>query len=238
MFINYAHRGACEYAGENTLASFYLGLACGANGIETDVWRTKDGKTVLFHDDSLLRVTGIDGSVKDFTYAELRQFTVKGKYVSDKIVLFEDFLEHFAWRDLEFAIELKDSDIEKDVTDLISRYGITEKTIVTSFNLLFLSNVKKIAPDQRIGCLVEDIEEETVGKVLSMGAYQICPPASCLGRETVSALKAKGLSVRAWGVRNTEQMEKCYYAGVDGMTVNFPDKLAALLGKSGIKITE
>ena len=35
--INYAHRGASEYAPENTLSSFYLGLMQGANGIETDV---------------------------------------------------------------------------------------------------------------------------------------------------------------------------------------------------------
>ena len=33
--INYAHRGASEYAPENTFSSFYLGLLQGANGIET-----------------------------------------------------------------------------------------------------------------------------------------------------------------------------------------------------------
>ena len=52
--INYAHRGASEYAPENTMSSFYLGLTMKANGIETDVQKTKDGKLVLFHDDTLL----------------------------------------------------------------------------------------------------------------------------------------------------------------------------------------
>ena len=36
VFVNYAHRGASQYAPENTLSAFYLGLAMGANGIETD----------------------------------------------------------------------------------------------------------------------------------------------------------------------------------------------------------
>ena len=44
MFINYAHRGASAYAPENTLSAFYLGLEMGANGIETDIRRTKDGQ--------------------------------------------------------------------------------------------------------------------------------------------------------------------------------------------------
>ena len=48
--INYAHRGASEYAPENTLSAFYLGLQQGANGIETDVRKTKDGVTVNFPD--------------------------------------------------------------------------------------------------------------------------------------------------------------------------------------------
>ena len=45
--INYAHRGASEYAPENTFSSFYLGLLQGANGIETDVQKTKDGVLVM-----------------------------------------------------------------------------------------------------------------------------------------------------------------------------------------------
>jgi len=60
-FVNYAHRGASQYAPENTLSAFYLGLAMGANGIETDVQKTKDGVLVLFHDNSLTRVTGAGG---------------------------------------------------------------------------------------------------------------------------------------------------------------------------------
>lgn len=66
--INYAHRGASEYAPENTLSSFYMGLAQGANGIETDVQRTKDGVLVLFHDGTLDRATDKSGKLSDYTF--------------------------------------------------------------------------------------------------------------------------------------------------------------------------
>ena len=46
-FINYAHRGASEYYPENTILSFDKGLEMEANGIETDVQKTKDGVLVL-----------------------------------------------------------------------------------------------------------------------------------------------------------------------------------------------
>jgi glycerophosphoryl diester phosphodiesterase len=43
----------------------------GANGIETDVRRTSDGKLVLFHDESLNRLTGTDASIESMTYDDL-----------------------------------------------------------------------------------------------------------------------------------------------------------------------
>ena len=94
--INYAHRGASEYAPENTLSSFYLGLLQGANGIETDVQRTKDGVLVLFHDDTLERVTGVSGSIKDYTLSELQTFWVKNGDLKDKIVT---LIENDTFRD-------------------------------------------------------------------------------------------------------------------------------------------
>ncbi len=42
-------------------------------------------------------------------------------------------------------------------------------------------------------------------------------------------LHQDGFLVRAWGVSNEELMAQVVEAGVDGMTVNFPDKLTAYL---------
>ena len=77
--INFAHRGASEYAPENTLSSFYLGLMQGANGIETDVQKTKDGVPILFHDETLDRVSNATGKICDFTYEELKTAKIFAK---------------------------------------------------------------------------------------------------------------------------------------------------------------
>ena len=71
MFVNYAHRGASEYAPENTMPSFELGLTMGANGIETDLQETKDGKIVMFHDNTIDDKSNGTGAIADYTYEEL-----------------------------------------------------------------------------------------------------------------------------------------------------------------------
>jgi len=236
VFINYAHRGASEYAPENTFAAFYLGIEMGANGIETDVRRTLDGKLVLFHDETIKRLTGMDGSIKDFTYEQLLSLDLGSyknkKYANEKIVLLDDFLKYFGSKHLNFAIELKDDGIEKDTLEIIYKYNCQYKSIVTSFSIEHLINIRNFDNDISLGFLTQCISDDNIKMLLSYNIRQICPKAENINKDLVKKAKACGLSVRAWAVKNVELMEYVYNCGVDGMTVNFPDKLYELISKN------
>lgn len=227
-FVNYAHRGASEYLPENTMLAFYTGIYMGANGIETDVQRAKDGTLVLFHDSTLARVTGEKGSVSDYTFEQLQDFRVQKNGFCDKIVAFEDFLQHFAFRDITFAIELKGAGVEEDTATLLRKYNMVNKTVVTSFQLDYLTEFRRIAPEFQIGYLTSTIDDEVIAQLKALHAEELCPQAKLLTEELVQAWHSEGFRVRAWGVSNEALMEHAYRCGVDGMTVNFPDKLTAL----------
>lgn len=49
----FAHRGGKAHAPENTLEAFQLALRLGANGLESDVWVSKDDQAVLIHDEHI-----------------------------------------------------------------------------------------------------------------------------------------------------------------------------------------
>ena len=232
-FVNYAHRGASEYRPENTMSSFRLGFEMGANGIETDVQKTKDGKLVLFHDNTLLRVTGEEGSVKDCTYEELQNFNVTRNEYSDKILLLEDFLKEFAEKDLSFAIELKVDGIEKEVVDLIYKYGIVKRVTVTAFELSRLVKIKEFAPKIRVGYLAKEISDKVIKYLLAFGVEEICPRVDAVNKENVEMLHRLGFNVRAWGIGSREdRMMAAYEAGTDGMTINAPDLLVKLIAEN------
>lgn len=224
-FVNYAHRGASSYTPENTLLAFYTGLYMGANGIETDVRMTKDGVLVLFHDKTLERLTGAQGGVPDYTLAELREFVLEKDGYTDKIPVFEDFLRQFSFRDITFAIELKQPGIEEQVADLLRKYAMEDKTVVTSFRAECIRAIKAYAPELHVGLLKKEITEEDLAFLLEIGAEEICPPAAAVTPERVAAWHRLGLNVRAYGVEDEAQMRAVYDAMADGMTVNFPDKL-------------
>jgi glycerophosphoryl diester phosphodiesterase len=72
-----AHRGAWHGAPENSLASIEKAIAVGADIVEIDVRKSADGELFLMHDDTLLRMAGIDRDAETFTMAELQAITLR-----------------------------------------------------------------------------------------------------------------------------------------------------------------
>lgn len=66
-----ADRGASLEAPENTFAAFDKAQQQGAVGLQAEVQLSKDGRVVLFSDETLFEKTGAAGSVKDHDLSEL-----------------------------------------------------------------------------------------------------------------------------------------------------------------------
>ena len=224
-FINFAHRGASEYFPENTIEAFEAGLAMGANGIETDVYLTRDGIPVLFHDSTLTRMCGADGAIGDYTYDELCKLDVRLGDKTGKIPTLDEFLARFGGEEITLAIELKGEGTEIPVADMIEKYGIRKKCVITSFDIEKLKKIKEYSPLLRIGHLTSDYSDEHIKELCDIGADEICPRGRDITPELVARLKRVGFNVRAWGIADCEIMKNAYDAGTHGMTVNFPDLL-------------
>ena len=69
-----AHRGWPRRYPENTLVSIEAAIAAGARYVEVDVQLTRDLVAVLFHDENIRRVCGMEGTVSHYTFEELRRF--------------------------------------------------------------------------------------------------------------------------------------------------------------------
>ena len=72
------HRGDWRNAPENSVDAILGSIEKGADIVELDVAKTKDGEYVLVHDDSIDRISNGKGKVKDLTLDEIRKFRLKG----------------------------------------------------------------------------------------------------------------------------------------------------------------
>ena len=92
----WAHRGSSHTHIENTRAAFQQAIDDGAEGIELDVQRTKDGALIVYHDENFKRLTGLNKLVEQVTWAEVQKMTLTSPHVSNaedtSIILLEEVL--------------------------------------------------------------------------------------------------------------------------------------------------
>ncbi len=101
-----AHRGLHdlhEGEPENSLKAFERAAGAGL-AIENDIHLTKDGRVVIFHDDTLERMCGVPGKPEEMTLAELKELRLAG--TEERIPTLEECLELVAGR-VPLLVEFK-----------------------------------------------------------------------------------------------------------------------------------
>jgi glycerophosphoryl diester phosphodiesterase len=228
------HRGAAGLAPENTYAGFDLALALGVDGIETDVQKTKDGKLVLFHDYLLDKTTTGTGVLQETSWQVLQQLDAgswfDSTYAGERIPLLRETLKRYGTRTY-FDLEIKQVGIEYEVLHLVEQLELLDRVTFTSQDFPTVCNIKKKNPLARIGYLTADFSEEMLKKVIEAKMQDFCPRAEKITKQLVNHWRSSGLFIRACGVKNAEMMKNAIYAGVDGMTSDFPDLLLKELGR-------
>ncbi len=227
-----AHRGASSYAPENTFASFDLALKMGATALETDVRASRDGVPVLFHDARVERTTNGRGAVKDLTYAELAELDAgrwfDERFAGERIPGLEDFLTRYGKR-THLALEIKAAGVEEAVLEAVRARDLLERVTFTSFSFESCCTVLSPEPKARVGLLYGRTNPALAAGLVAAGLRQACPNASHLTETDIEILRGHGLEVRTWGVSTEELMHRVVNLGVDGTTINFPDRLLRAL---------
>ncbi|MBR5903488.1 MAG: glycerophosphodiester phosphodiesterase [Clostridia bacterium] len=155
----YAHRGLHnidENVPENSLTAFKKAAEKGY-GIELDVHLSADGQVVVFHDDDLRRMCGVDKKIADCTYDELQQYSLLG--TSEKIPLFSSVLEVYngvAPMIIEIKTGRKNAELCQKVCDELENYK--GKICVESFDPRVLRWFKKHRPRTVRGQLCQRAE--------------------------------------------------------------------------------
>ncbi len=146
-FLFIGHRGTRRDFDENTILAFKKAIEYGANYIEVDVRKTKDGKLVVFHDSNLNRTTNGSGYIKDFTYKKINAF--KTVIHRSTIPLLTDILNEFKSKSY-FMIDLKEEGLVDDIVEVIKEKNLLEDTVISGRHLHVLLKIKNENPRIKI----------------------------------------------------------------------------------------
>lgn len=234
----YAHRGCSGKYPENTMLAFFKAAESGCDGIELDVQLTKDGQVVVIHDEAVDRTTDGSGLVKDFMLADLKRLDagrIKGG--SCGILPVPTFDEYCAWankQDLVTNVEIKTGvyyyeNIEEKTLEIIEKYHLEDRVLISSFNHSSLERFRTLAPDIPRGALIGPDGLGNAGFYCARYGFGFFHPyVKTLSKADVDGCHDWGIGVNVWTVNGLEEVANAYEWGCDGVITNFPEVLRGL----------
>ncbi|MFF3622406.1 glycerophosphodiester phosphodiesterase [Streptomyces sp. NPDC002467] len=215
------HRGDPYRVRENTLASIRSAFARGADAVEIDVRLTLDGVPVLLHDETLQRLWGHDVRLDAVTAPRLRELTGGGVPT-----LREALMEAGAGR---LMIDLPGATAEsvRTVVGQVQECGARERTYYCAGPNTMLA-VRAADPAAEIALTWTTLSPPRRVLIDAVSPRWLNYRFGLVSRELTEALHRDGLLVSAWTADTKRTMRALVAAGVDSITTNRLDALAAV----------
>lgn len=250
-----AHRGDSASFPENTMPAFESAVSMGVDVIETDVHLTADGKIVIWHDETLERMSGDPRTIPSLCWEEIKrinagyQFSPDGgksyPYRSESVspVLLRDLLTRFP--EMRFNVDLKDNNphLAEAHASLLKELDCENRVITASFHGGLLKLFRKLSPDSITSCTAGEVIRLILlyrtGLLALPFPYRTAvlqvPEFSgnirVLSKGFISFLHRRGFKVQIWTVNEESEMHRFLDMGVDGIFTDKPDILQICLEK-------
>lgn len=248
----WAHRGCSYEWPENTLSAFKAAAELPVTGIELDIQLSKDGQIVVIHDETVDRVTGASGNVRDFTLEELRGLKIlsrpEARPLYERIPTIQEVFDLLApyckKRGLLINIELKTSrvryeGIEEKVLRAVREYGLEKYIVYSSFLPESIILIKEKNPAAKTALLNRSLaycaEFATAHNVDALH-----PNINCL--DASGNWNKNGLAVRAYGSAEPffpnsgdyekQDLDALFERGVTDIFTNVPEYYCSLAYKT------
>jgi len=229
-FLFVGHRGASYLAPENTMASIQLAWELGADAAECDVMLTRDNKVILFHDNSTKKLTGENHIIKETSWEELKELSVKNretnlpKYKNEPIPLLKEVLEVIP-SDRMLVIEIKTGpEILPYLQEVIEQHWKMGKISFIAFDFETIIATKKLYPDvpcYYLSMLKPDLKKH-FNDIVENKLDGVDLMHGIIDRSMVAKCNEAGLAVWCWTVNDLEIARNMKELGVTAVTTDRP----------------
>lgn len=237
-----AHRGASGRAPENTEDAFRLAALLGADAVETDVRRTRDGALVLIHDETVDRTTDGMGRVRDLDLPQIRRLDAgrrRGEdFAGERILTLDEGLKLFGALGVGAVLEIKEPDTCAGIARSIRDRGFSRKCHMVSFFPGALRAVAEFDPELT-GTLIfdprgeifrrEDPAAGIIGVARECGAAGVGIFDAVAAPETIGRIKEAGIRFSVLLPNREDSIRRALQLEPDAILSNFPDRVRRVL---------
>jgi glycerophosphoryl diester phosphodiesterase len=239
----FAHRGYCATGttaevSENTLEAFKLALEAGADYLEIDVRASSDGVAMVFHDETLDRITHVTGKLSSHTAEALKKLRLRSP---GSIVSFSEALRSLP--QAKFNVDIKDAGAIADLVIAIEQNGAEDRVLITSFSEKRRNAASKLLPEVAAAgsaitllrtwlCVQFGLSTKRI--LDSVNALQIPVSYGLLRFDSprfIRSVKSQGVEIHYWVINDPSEALRLRNLGADGIVTDETKLIATALAE-------
>ena len=213
---------------ENTIESVQKAIELNVDGIEIDVFKSKTGELVVYHDPFLSRLSNSNAFIEQISLDSIKKIELIGGYFIPTLKEIVDIIPEKIF----LNIELKGQDTAFETNKIIINYLNTynfpvSKFIISSFRWDELKKIRSINKEIPIAILVDSLYkiDDAIKLAKQINAIALNPNKNFITREIVNKIKSNNIKVYPYTINTSRNIRRVRSMGVDAIITDYPERI-------------
>ncbi|MBC8398096.1 MAG: glycerophosphodiester phosphodiesterase [Flavobacteriales bacterium] len=222
------HRGAMGHALENTIESVEKAIDLKVDGIEIDVFKSKSGELIVYHDPSLSRLSNSNAFIEQISLDSIKKIELIGGLSIPTLNEVIDIIPEKIFLNIELKGENTAYETNKIIIKYLSESNLTSsKFIISSFRWDELKKFRNINKDIPIAILVDSLYkiDNAIKLAKEINAVALNPNNKFITKKIVKKIQSNNIKVYPYTINTPKNIKRMKSIGVDAIITDYPERI-------------
>ena len=222
------HRGAMGHVLENTIESVQKAIELNVDGIEIDVFKSKTGELVVYHDPFLSRLSNSNAFIEQISLDSIKKVELIGGYFIPTLTEIVDIIPEKIFLNIELKGQDTSFETNKIITNYLKTYNFPiSKFIISSFRWDELKKIRSINKDIPIAILVDSLHKinDAIKLAKQINAFALNPNKNFITKEIVNNIQSNNIKVYPYTINTPRNIRRIRSMGVDAIITDYPERI-------------
>ena len=213
---------------ENTIESVQKAIELNVDGIEIDVFKSKTGELVVYHDPFLSRLSNSNAFIEQISLDSIKKIELIGGYFIPTLKEIVDIIPEKIFLNIELKGQYTAFETNKIIINYLNTYNFpVSKFIISSFRWDELKKIRSFNKDIPIAILVDSLYkiDDAIKLAKQINAVALNPNKEFITKEIVNKIQSKNIKVYPYTINTPRNIRKMRSMGVDAIITDYPERI-------------
>ena len=216
------------HALENTIESVKKAIKLNVDGIEIDVFKSKTGELIVYHDPFLSRLSNSNAFIEQISLDSIKKVELKGGLSIPTLNEVINIIPEKIFLNIELKGSNTAFETNKVIIEYLKEFNLPpSKFIISSFRWDELKKFRNLNKDIPIAILVDSLHkiDNAIKLAKEINAVALNPNNKFITRKIVNKIQSNNIKVFPYTINSPKNIKRMKLMGVDAIITDYPERI-------------